>query len=400
MNDKDVEGLIKTTARLINATDLSYRRNLNSDIEYGTRLTILKGFRGTGKTTLLLQHLKDKLSIKDTIFLSLDNIFFAEHKFLETIDFFYEKGYRTFILDEVHRYTGWSIELKNVYDSYPDVKVLATSSSALDIMKGESDLSRRADVYILRGLSFHEYLMYEYDINVPTFDFDNLLKSKDLLAEDYYEKHDIKRKFNSYLKKGYYPYFKESGKNYYPKMMSALNQVIDIDLPAIFNIDYESTRQIKKLLSVISRIAPFSPNIAKLSRTLNIPRSSILLFIDYLESADVISVIKSGKKSDSAMTKPDKILLENTNLLYALSGSTNKGTIRETFVINALKGNHAIATPAKGDVMLDRKYTIEIGGKSKNVSQIYDMPNPILIKDDIVNGGEGILPMWMLGFLK
>ncbi len=395
----NVEGLIKTTNRLISAEDLSYRRNLNSEIEYDARLIIIKGFRGTGKTTLLLQHLKENLSPNDSVFLSLDNIFFAEHRFLDTIDYFYERGYRTFILDEVHRYIGWSIELKNVYDSYPDVKVLATSSSALDIMKGEEDLSRRADLYRLRGLTFHEYLRYEHDITIPTVDFETLLKSTDDFAEAYYHKYDLSRKFNSYLKKGYYPYSKNSGKNYYPKLLSALNQVIDIDLPAIFNIDYESTRQIKKLLSVISRIAPFTPNVSKLSRDLGISRNSILLFIDYLESADVISTIKSGKKSDSAMTKPDKILLENTNLIYALAHDANKGTIRETYVVNALKANHTVTTPAKGDILLDQKYTIEIGGKSKSMHQIYDMPNPILIKDDIVSGGDGVLPMWMLGFL-
>jgi hypothetical protein len=248
---------------------------------------------------------------------------------------------------------------------------------------------------------FHEYLKYEYDITISTFNFEELLNCKDDIAETYYTKYDLKRKFNRYLKNGYYPYYKESGRNYYPKVLSALNQVIDVDLPAIFNIDYESTRQIKKLLSVISRIAPFSPNISKLSRDLNMNRSSILTFIDYLENADVLSIIKSKRKSDSALTKPDKILLENTNLLFALGhSSSNKGTIRETFVVNALKSSYHISTPAKGDILLDQKYTIEIGGKSKNMHQIYDMPNPILIKDDIVNGGNGILPMWMLGLLK
>ncbi len=401
MNVLEIESLIKTTKRLKLATSLNYRRNLYSDIEYKARLIILKGFRGTGKTTLLLQHLTENLSLDNSIFLSLDNIFFAANRFLDTIDYFYDEGYRTFVLDEIHRYENWSIELKNVYDSYPDVHILATSSSALDILKGEADLSRRADIYALRGLSFSEYVRYEYGIELPLYDFETLLTSKDDIVDKYYEKLDIKRKFNIYLKKGYYPYYKEAGKNYYPKLMSTLNQVIEIDLPAIFHLDYESTRQIKKLLSVISRIAPFTPNISKLSRNLGISRSRILMFIDYLESADVITVIKSRKKSDSAMTKPDKILLENTNLIYAIAGGTqNSGTIRETYVVNALKASHTVSTPAKGDILLDQKYTIEIGGPSKNMHQIYDMPNPILIKDGIVNGPDGVLPMWMLGFLK
>ncbi len=398
MSTDNLHHLKKTSDRLLSTIDMDYVRVFDFDTE--ARLIILKGFRGVGKTTFLLQKLNLLDKPETGIFLSLDNIHFAENKLYYTIDALYEEGYRVFVLDEVHKYADWSRELKNIYDSYPDTKVWATSSSALDIYSGVGDLSRRAQNLLMTGLSFREYLMYEHKIDIPSYTFDELLENGINIYEAYYTKYDLSRKFNAYLKKGYYPYYKESKSAYYSKMMTTLNQVIEIDLPAIFNIDYESTRQIKKLLSVISKIAPFEPNITKLSRDLKMTRNMVLKAIDIMAHADVISVITSGRKSDSAMTKPDKILLNNTNMLYALSTASERiGTIRETFVVNALKNKYPIATPAKGDILLDGKYTVEIGGKSKMFSQIYDMPNPVLIKDGVEEPRTNVVPIWMLGLL-
>ncbi len=213
---------------------------------------------------------------------------------------------------------------------------------------------------------------------------------------------DLGRKLNTYLKKGYYPYYKESGNKYHDRLQSVILQVIDSDMTVhIFKTDYESARQIKKLLALISRIVPFSPNVSKLSRDLSMSRNSVLTYLDYLEEADIIYGLKSMTKSDSALTKPDKIYLENTNLLYAFDiASVNSGTIRETFVMNNLNRAGVVSTPTKGDFMIDEKYVIEVGGTNKTFHQLSGMPNAILVKEGISRGGTGIISIWMIGLLE
>jgi uncharacterized protein len=324
---------------------------------------------------------------------------FLNHSLLSTIEVFYEKGYRRIILDEVHRYTSWSIELKNLYDGFPDVQFLGTSSSAFDIMKGESDLSRRADVYLMHGLSFREYMLLMHGLNLPAFEFEYMLTYTESIAEKYYDAFHIKKYFAEYLKYGYYPFIKEGKARYYEKVLAALHQTIDIDLPAVFRLDYNTSRQVKRFLALLATIVPFEPNLCKMARDLETNRVSLLTYIDYLSLASVLNLLKSANKSDSIMTKPDKILLSNTNMVYALSPDVNAGTLRETFVLSALKAKHKVSTPAKGDLLLDSKYTIEIGGPNKRFHQIADMANPVLIQDGVTLAGNGTLPMWMLGLL-
>lgn len=398
MNTAHVETLIKISDRIIETESHVYKRELYKDIEFDARLVMLKGCRGVGKTTLLRQYIKDFPDKK--IYLSLDHIYFTYARLVEYAETFYEMGYRCMILDEVHKYADWSIELKNIYDFYPDMKLLVTASSALNIATGAADLSRRADVYTMRGLNFREYMVLEHGIQLQAYSFTELLANYDEIYVNYFVNHDIKRRFNKYLHSGYYPFYKEAGRRYPEKQLAMLNQVLEVDIPAIFNIDYESIRQVKKLLALIARISPFTPNIANMARDLSISRTSILRYLDFLEAAGIIHILKSNNKSDSVLTKPDKIYMENTNLLYALSGElANIGTVRETFVMNALSKVGKVSTPAKGDLLFDNSYTIEIGGADKNFHQIANMPNPVLIKEGIDRGATGILPMWMLGLL-
>lgn len=394
----DISLLKKTSKRLIDNVPTKVKRYLYDNIDFESRLVILKGFRGVGKTTLLLQRLNE--SEEKVLFLSLDHLYFATNSLLSTIDTLYEDGYRSFAIDEVHKYENWSMEIKNIYDSYPDLKLLVTSSSALDISKGAADLSRRAAVYTLYGMSFREYLLLEHNIEIPILTFHDILDKKEDYYEAYYDRYDLEKLMEDYLRHGYYPFYHNAKDSYGDRLHSVCNHVIEIDLPAIFNIDYESTRQVKKLLSVITGIAPFTPNISKLSRDLKIPRNSILYYIDYMSKAKLINTIVTSKKSDSALSKPDKIFLENTNLLYSLGlHEVNKGTLRETYVLNALRSSHKVTSPVKGDFLLDNAYTIEVGGPNKTFAQVMDMPNPILIKDGITVGGIREIPMWLLGFL-
>jgi predicted AAA+ superfamily ATPase len=361
---------------------------------------VIKGTRGVGKTTLLQQYIKEKCPPDKSIWISLDHILFHTTRIISVIDELYDQGIRIFVLDEVHKYPDWSIEVKNIYDSYPDAQLLITSSSALDIMSGMADLSRRADVYHMEGLSFREYLLLDLGIKLPKYSFEEILANHIPISEELTNAHDIHKHFNSFLKIGYYPFFKESKKRYPERVKTIINQVIEVDLPPIFSIDYNSIRQLKKLLALLARLVPYSPDISQLSRDVGIGRNRILLFLDYLNSAGLIHLLKSAKKSDSVMAKPDKIFLNNTNLIYALGmGITNAGTIRETYIMNALSATEQISTPIKGDFMINNTHIAEVGGKSKNFKQISGLPNSFLIKEDILVGSQDVIPMWIFGLL-
>ncbi|MBK8110915.1 MAG: ATP-binding protein [Saprospiraceae bacterium] len=263
-----------------------------------------------------------------------------------------QTGLHLFVLDEVHRYEDWSTEIKNIYDHFPQINLLATSSSALDLGKGMGDLSRRAVVYHLRGLSFREYLTFEHGLNLPVFTFDELIKNHGDIYDTWYKSQNLGKKFQNYLVAGVYPYYRTTGKSYHQQILNTVSRVTDIDLPAIFNIDYSSTRQVKKLLAVMAGITPFTPNISKLARDLEMNRTSVLTYLDYLDSASLIHVLRSGLKSDAALAKPDKVLIENPNLHYALcSGNINTGSHRETYCVYAFKAAHQVSTPARGDLL-------------------------------------------------
>lgn len=390
--------LEKVSNRLLSACDLSFKRYLYKEIDFDTRLIVIKGSRGVGKTTLMIQYIKT--TDKKGIYFSLDHMYFSSHSLLELIDELYEAGYRLFGIDEVHKYSDWSTELKNIYDSYPDIYLIVSASNALDIQKGTADLSRRADIYELRGLSFREYLSFDHNLHLDPIPYSDLITSHKDIAISLHDDYDIGRRFRSYLKHGYYPFFKESKKKYHDRLRSVTNQVIEVDLPPIFSIDYSSIRQLKKLLFLISRIAPFTPKITTLSRDLDIPRNTILRFLDILSNAGLINLLKSHRKSDSIMAKPDKIYLNDTNLSYAHSMTTpDVGSLRETFFFSALSVTQSISTPLKGDFLIDDSYTIEVGGPSKTFHQLSGMANPILVKDGLSVGSDGIIPLWLFGFL-
>jgi len=382
----ELEALHKISERIINSINLSFKRYLYREIDFNSRLIIIKGSRGVGKTTLILQAIKEVSEPKKSIWLSLDHILFTTVRVVSVIDSLYEKGYRLFAFDEVHKYPEWSIEIKNIYDS--------------NIMQGMGDLSRRADVYHLKGLSFREYLVLDQGITLRTYKYSDLKADHISIAEEITTDTDILKHFRNYLKMGYYPYFVESKKRYPDKVKQVINHVIEVDLPPIFAIDYNSIRQLKKLLALLARLVPYTPEITKLSRDVGIGRNRILLFLDYLNNAGLINLLNSARKTDSVMSKPDKIFMENTNIIHALGlGVAHAGTIRETYAMNALSTTEEVHTPLKGDFMINHTDIAEVGGKNKNFKQIYDMPNSYLIKDGIAVGGTDVMPLWCLGLL-
>lgn len=379
----------------------SFTRYLMDHIDWKNRLIGISGARGAGKTTLLLQYLKRNFSSHEEIlYISLDDIYFAENTLIEFADQFEKEGGRLLVLDEVHKYKNWSHDLKLIYDNYNSLKVVFTSSSALEIYKGSHDLSRRLILYQLPGLSLREYSLFRYNIELPILSLNDILENTRELSMSIPQ--DIKpiKLFKEYQEYGYYPFFIESIDSYGERLLSTLNVVMESDLPAIFNIDFKSVLNLKKLLSIIARLVPYKPNVRKLADQIGVTWETLLRYLFYLEKAQIVKWLGKDTHGINYLNKPEKLYLQNTNLIYALAeGSSNIGAIRETFVLNQLAVTHNMTYPVSGDFLLDGKYTFEVGGKGKPSHQIKGIKDAYLVKDDIEFGSKGVIPLWMFGLL-
>lgn len=370
-----METLIRNYIRLIDSTPVNFQRYLYNTIDWQDRLIGITGARGTGKTTLLLQYIKNNFTDRTrAIYVSLDNIWFAKNSLTDLVEYFYTHGGTHLFLDEVHRYPNWSIEIKNIYDSYPEIHIIFTGSSILEIYKSNADLSRRAIHYHLQGLSLREYLKFEHDIDLPPLSLSDILNNHLNIASEITSKIKILPLFEEYLKQGYYPFYKENSKNYLLRLQNMINTILDYDLPAVENIEYTTLLKIKKILMIISSLVPFTPNMTSLSAEIETNRTSSIKYLSFLEKAKLIKMLPSSKKGMNSLNKPEKIYLDNTNLLYALTTSNiNDGNKRETFFANQVAMNHTLTIPPKGDFLVDNIYTFEIGEKTRitTKSRIY-----------------------------
>jgi hypothetical protein len=377
-------------------------RYLISEIDWSNRLIGIKGARGSGKTTLLFQHVKNGLSKDDQpLYVSLDNLFFLENTMVSLAKDFVLRGGTHLFLDEVHKYPQWSRELKLVYDQFPNLKIVFTSSSMLEIYKGESDLSRRVVTYHLKEMSFREYLLFETGNDIPKISLEDLLKNHKDIAQS------IKKlvpspikEFEDYLKYGAYPYYLENKRSYIIKLRQTINLILETDLIAIENMTYEDSRKIKKLLVAIAESVPFVPNITKLSERLGMSRVFLLNAIKILNRADLVMELYRPAKGVGALTKPEKLYLNNSNLVYALGKNNAEiGAIRETFFANQMEHIHEIHLAEKGDFLVEKIYTFEIGGKGKTSKQVSGIKNSYVVRDDMEVGSLNVIPLYLFGFL-
>jgi len=390
--------LINKSNKKTQHTKTVFKRYLFSKIDWQQRLILILGHRGTGKTTLILQHLKDNL--EKSIYLSLDDFFFETNRLVEVIEALHVKGYRSFYIDEIHRYEYWSKDLKNMYDDYPDSRFIVTGSSILEISKGQEDLSRRAVVYTLVGLSFREFLLLDQKIELPKLTIFDILNNHATLSVEYLDKFELKTHFKNYLNYGYYPFYLEGKSSYHQKLNEVTNLIIDSDIAPFEELNYTTVRTMKKLLYVISQSVPFTPNVSKLSTKLQVARNTILRLFDILDKAQLISLVHASTKGITFLQKPEKIYLQNTNLSYMFSDQqVNIGNLRETFFFNQLNVNHEVTTSKYGDFMIDSIYTFEIGGQGKTSKQIQGVPNAFLAIDEVEFGSGNRIPLWMFGFM-
>ena len=376
-------------------------RDFENKVDWKNRIIGLKGSRGVGKTTLLFQHLKK--SYKPThrvLYASLDHFWFAENRLYHLADNFYKKGGEILFLDEVHRYPDWSVELKNIYDDFSNLKIVFTGSSLLHLDKSRADLSRRAVLYEMPGLSFREYLNFETKNNFSSFTLEEILTNHVEIAISILEKIKPLAFFQNYLQYGYYPFYLENIKSFHQKLNEGILTVLEVDIPQFETIQTSHILLLKRLLQIISSSVPFKPNLQSVSQRTDISINTLKKYLYLLDRANIISLLHTDSKGLSNLSKPEKIFLQNTNLMYNLAGETqNIGNLRETFFLTNLREIAKVEAAKTADFFINEKYTFEIGGKGKKQKQIKNIPDSYVVKDEIETGNNNIIPLWLFGFL-
>lgn len=396
-----MENLLTQSRQLVQSTSIDFSRFLMRKIEWGARLTGIIGARGTGKTTLMLQRIKQTYgSAGKAVYLSLDDIYFTENRLVDVARQFSQKGFTHLFLDEVHKYPGWAREIKNLYDFDNTLTIVFTGSSIIDVLHEEVDLSRRAVIYELPGLSFREYLNFQTGASFDELALENLLSDHERIALEISDKIKPLQYFEDYLKAGYYPFFVETPGVYYRQLNRIIQLVIETDLHFIEGITKENIRKIYQLLYILATNVPFKPNISKLSERTGLHRNTLVQYLHYLEKARLINLLHASGESISILKKPDKIFAENTNLIYAIAADrANKGSLRESFFLNQTRNKHKVAQPAKGDFIIDDQYVFEVGGRNKTTKQIQGFEDAYVAADDVEVGTFTKIPLWLFGFL-
>ena len=395
-----MDTLFEFQENLLRQVRNKFRRYLHNQINWEQHMIGIKGPRGAGKTTLMLQHLKYDLGLSsDALYITADHSWFYTHTLVNTANDWYKLGGKILFIDEVHKYPGWSVELKNIYDGLPEMKIIFSASPALEIYRGEADLSRRVVTYLLAGLSFREFLILTSETKFDSVTIEDIKNNHLNLSRTITENFRPLPAFLKYLGTGYLPIIVEGEDSYLMKLNQVINTIVDSDLAYIASYNSGTAVKVKKLLGVIAESVPFKPNIAALARKLDLSRDSVYQYIYQLKDARLLNTLSQEGKGVSTLQKPDKIFLENTNLAFALKENPDIGNIRETFLFNQLlNAGLKVTFPDRGDFAVDG-LTIEVGGKGKDASQIKHVDDYLIAADDIEIGGGKKVPLWLFGFL-
>ena len=400
MENSDLQSLFDNYHRKIAKIDLRFKRYLYPQINWKARMIGIKGPRGVGKTTMILQHILENYEdIDQTLYASLDDLWFASHTLVDLVDWAYRHGIMRLYLDEVHRYDQWSINLKNIYDNYPDMSIVYTSSSLLVMDNAKVDLSRRQTVYTLYGMSFREFLVFENALNLEPIPLNELIRHHVRHAMAITSAVKVAPLFEAYLRHGYYPFYRESIEDFPSRLRETVSVVIDSDLPSVENVSFETLQKVKRLLMIICEQVPFEPNMSKLWKQLDTNNELGLRMLYALDKAQILALLTSKTKSYKHLHKPDKIYLGNPNLMHVLCPRIDKGNERETFFYSQLRVANEVKYPKKGDFLVNDKYLFEVGGSGKTFDQIADVPDSFLATDDTEVGHGNRIPLWMFGLL-
>ena len=376
---------------MLRSISTTFHRYMFNRINWDNRLLGLVGPRGIGKTTLMLQYAKEKLNRNTTLFVNADDLYFSAHHLVDLADEFVKRGGTHLIIDEIHKYKDWARELKLIYDYHADLKVFFTGSSILDIHKGSTDLSRRAIVYSMQGLSFREYLEMFHHIKIPAYSLTDIIQHRAELPD----KFRPYAYFQSYLEQGYYPFSKEDQFNI--RLQQVINKTLEVDIPQYAEMSISTTRKLKQLLIIIAQSVPFKPNMSSIATILGVSRNNLSDYFLYLEEAGLIAQLRDGTGGIRGLGKVDKVYLDNPTLMYSLGQDTSEiGNIRETFFLNQTRVEQKVITSATSDFQI-ANYIFEVGGKNKKQKQLQGSENGFIVKDNIEQGYMNVIPLWQFG---
>lgn len=389
--------------KLLEQTPGEWYRSMFRQLEWEQRLLGIKGLRGVGKTTLLLQYLKHHYPEPESaLYVTADDPWFYNRSLAELIEEWHKYGGKLLLVDEVHKYPNWSRELKVGYDGHPDMRFIFTASSAFDVFKGEADLSRRAIVRDIPGMSFREYLHFAHGLEFDTVSLNQLLKEGPKLTKMIKKELKPLPLFNEYLQQGYFPFSgkEEDWRLSREKFISIVNVTLETDLAFVEDYSASNILKIKKLLGVIADSAPFEPNISKIAKKLKIGRNTVYNFLKHLEDTGILRLQYKRGSGITALQKPEKVYFENPNIAMAYGNASDKGALRETFFINQLhNAGYKVNLAEKGDFIVEDQYVFEVGGKNKQAGQVKEVPESRLALDEIEYAFGNKIPLWMFGFL-
>lgn len=402
-----MDTLYRKSDRLLANTSTEIIREKMDEIYWNTQLVSIIGAKGVGKSTLIKQYLKQHYALGDrtVLYCSADTVDFSMRTLVGLAEEFVMRGGELLVIDEIHKYhsgtTDWSREIKEIYELFPDLRMIVSGSSLLSLKEGDADLSRRAVKYTMPGLSFREALRFYHGLTFPRWSLEDILEHPYDLWQTVTAKCKPVALFKEYLEKGYYPFLLEGDGEYYTKIEQVVNYIIETELPQICKVDVSNVRKLQALIAMICSEVPFELNANRIAAALEIGRDTVVEYLKYLGDAKVLNLLYSDKKKIGKLTKPDKIYMENTNLMYALAPTkVEVGTLRETFAICALSESHSVEYgKTQGDFKVDAKYTFEIGGRNKTFSQIAGVKDSYIFADDWDMPDGAKLPLWMLGFL-
>ncbi len=393
--------LIEQSENILSNTSIDFKRFLYHKIKWNNRLIGIKGARGTGKTTMALQWLKSlNLPNNKAAYFTLDDIYFTNNSLKETIAQFHKMGGEYLVIDEVHKYPNWSVEIKNIYDIYPQLKIIFTGSSIIDINQEQGDLSRRALIYELPGMSYREFLSLKYQLHLPILSLEQIIQESESLKSHFPSEFRPLEYFTEYLRCGYYPFTVEDSSTVHQRLNQLMRTIIENDMAEIKDFDVRNAKKMLQLLYLLSQQVPYKPNISELAQKTSIHRNTIPNYIQHLEQAKILNLLYPAGNSFAILRKPEKVYLNNTNLIYALGGNeVNIGNVRETFFLSQLMIDHQVNVPEKGDFLVNNQHTFEVGGKSKTRKQITGIENAWVIQDDLNFPIGKNIPLWIFGFL-
>jgi len=380
-------------------TSLEFKRHLHDSLDMDDKLIGILGSRGVGKTTFILQYLKElDITLEKKLYFSVDHFYALNYSLYEIAEEFSKVGGEVLAIDEIHKYPNFAMEIKSIYDTF-DLKVIFSGSSAIALENSKVDLSRRAVLYRVNGLSFREFLEFETGEKFLSYRLEDILQNHTQLAYELNERIKPFEYFSKYLEYGYYPFYKQNINLYAQKLNEVLNIVLESDLPMIFKIDSSNINKLKKLLAMLCQSKPYELNISKLSQKIELNRATLYNYLSYLEAGHLTMMIRQHSRGDTIFTKPEKLYLNNTNLSFSYCENSEKGTHREIFFTNQLAQSHNVYYSKIGDFLVDDKYIFEIGGRNKDFKQIKDIENSFVVADDIEVGFGYKIPLWLFGFL-